>query len=260
VFRRRIKSTYSVAYAQQSRGTLDVFWPAGAVAAPVVIFFYGGAWRSGCKELYRYMGNALARRGYVAVVPDYRIYPEVCYPDFIEDGALAVRWAKDNAQKFGGDPDDLFLMGHSAGAHIAAMLAMDTRWLQKVGLAPGRDIAGLIGLAGPYDFLPLREETRIVIFGGDNRLETQPIHHVTRGAPRALLMTGGRDGIVEPGNSRRFFARLREFGNDAALLTYPRIGHYLIVAAFAPLLRFAAPVLRDLDTFIGKRAQSSRPG
>ncbi len=102
------------------------------------------------------MAKALARRGYVAVLPDYRIYPQARYPDFLDDGARAVRWAKDNATRFGGDPQKLFLMGHSAGAHIAAMLALDATWLQKVGLVPGRDIAGLIGISGPYDFLPLQ--------------------------------------------------------------------------------------------------------
>ena len=113
----------------------------------------------------------MARRGYVAVVPDYRICPEVCYPDFLDDGAFVVRWVKDNIARFGGDPDKLFLKGHSAGAHIAAMLSIDGRWLGKVGLNPRRDIAGLIGLAGPYDLMPLqlRDKKLKVIFGGTNR-------------------------------------------------------------------------------------------
>ena len=156
--RRAIKITRSVAYAGRPRHTLDICRPVDAVAAPVVVFFYGGGWRRGNKRLYRYVAKALARRGYVAVVPDYRIYPEARYPDFIEDAALAVRWVKDNAARFGGDPDTIFLQGHSAGAHIAAMLAIDGRWLHQVGLAPGRDIVGLIGIAGPYDFMPLRDE------------------------------------------------------------------------------------------------------
>src|SRR5579862_822645 len=176
----RIQLTQSIAYAGCSRHRLDVCRPRGAVAAPVIIFFYGGAWRSGYKELYRYVGKALARRGYVAVVPDYRIYPEARYPDFVEDGARVVRWVKDNVSRFGGDPEKIFLQGHSAGAHIAAMLAIDARWLREVGLEPRRDIAGLIGLAGPYDFLPLRDEVLKVIFGG-NRPETQPIFHVAPG-------------------------------------------------------------------------------
>lgn len=250
--RQAIRFTRSLPYADRPRHTLDVCAPHDAAGAPVVVFFYGGAWRGGNKGLYRYVGKALARRGYVAVVPDYRIYPEVRYPEFIEDAALAVRWVKDNIGRFGGDPQKIFLKGHSAGAHIAAMLAIDVRWLQKVGLSPGRDIAGLIGLAGPYDYLPLRDETLKVIFGGADRHETQPIFHVSAGAPPALLMTGGKDRLVEPGNSTRLAVRLRTAGNEATVRIYRGVGHYFIVAALAPLLRLALPVLRDIDAFIGE--------
>jgi len=251
-----IKLTRSVAYAERSRHRLDICRPAGAVAAPVVVFFYGGAWRSGNKELYRYVAKALARRGYVAVLPDYRVYPEARYPQFLEDGAQVVRWVKDNVGRYGGDPNKIFLKGHSAGAHIAAMLSIDGRWLAKVGLTPGRDIAGLIGIAGPYDYLPLRDETLKLIFGGADRPETQPIFHVAPGAPPALLMTGGRDRLVEPGNATRLAARLVEAGNTATVKTYRRVGHYAIIAALAPLLRFFVPVLRDVDTFIAQTLQS----
>jgi acetyl esterase/lipase len=246
----RIQLTQSIAYAERSRHRLDVCRPRGAAAAPVIIFFYGGAWQSGYKELYRYVAKSLARRGYVAVVPDYRIYPEVCYPDFLDDGAQVVRWVKDNIARFGGDPDKLFLKGHSAGAHIAAMLSIDARWLGKVGLDPRRDIAGLIGIAGPYDLMPLRDEKLKVIFGGANRPETQPIFHVAPGAPPALLMTGSRDRLVEPGNSVRLAARLVAAGNAATVLTYRRVGHFIIIAAVAPFLRFLVPVMRDVDAFI----------
>ena len=246
----RIQLTQSIAYAERSRHRLDVCRPRAAAAAPVIIFFYGGAWQSGYKELYRYVAKALARRGYVAVVPDYRIYPEVRYPDFLHDGARVVRWVKDNIARFGGDPDKLFLKGHSAGAHIAAMLSIDARWLGKVGLDPRRDIAGLIGIAGPYDLMPLRDEKLKMIFGGVNRPETQPIFHVAPGAPPALLMTGGRDRLVEPGNSVRLAARLVAAGNAATVLTYHRVGHFIIIAAVAPFLRFLVPVMRDVDAFI----------
>lgn len=253
-----IKFIRSIAYAEHSRHRLDVCRPAAAVAAPVVVFFYGGAWRSGNKGLYRYVAKALARRGYVAVVPDYRIFPQARYPDFLEDGAQVVRWAKDNVGRFGGDPDKIFLKGHSAGAHIAAMLSIDARWLHQVGLAPGRDIAGLIGISGPYDYLPLRDETLKVIFGGADRQETQPIFHVTSGAPPALLMTGGRDRLVEPGNATRLAERLVAAGNTATVKTYRRVGHYFIIAAVAPLLRLFVPVLRDIDAFIAATLATMR--
>jgi acetyl esterase/lipase len=247
----------SIAYAEGSRHTLDICRPTDAVTAPVIVFFYGGAWRSGNKELYRFAAKALARRGYVAVVPDYRIYPAARYPDFLEDGALAVRWVKDHAKLFGGDPDKIFLMGHSAGAHIAAMLTVDRRWLEKVGIVPSRDIAGLIGLAGPYDHPPLRDEILKVIFGGANHPETHPIFHVAAEAPPALLVTGARDRLVEPGNSTRLADRLRVVGNTATVLTYPYVGHYMIVAALAPMMRLLVPVLRDVDAFIADALQDA---
>ena len=252
LFGRPIATFRDIRYAEEARLTLDVCRPKTAAAAPVVVFFYGGGWRSGHKGLYRYAAKALARRGYVAVVPDYRIYPEVRYPDFLDDGARAVRWVKDNVHRFGGDPEKIFLMGHSAGAHIAAMLAIDASWLGRVALVPGRDLAGLIGIAGPYDFLPLTDETRIVIFGGANRAETQPIFHVGPGAPPALLLTGDRDTLVDAGNSARLAERLRAAGNAATAVIYPGIGHYIIVAALAPLLRLRVPVLRDAEDFIAR--------
>jgi acetyl esterase/lipase len=256
---RRIALTASIAYAEGARHTLDVCRPKTATAAPVVVFFYGGGWRSGSKRTYRYVAKALARRGYVAALPDYRIYPQARYPDFLDDGALAVRWVKDNAERFGGDPQKIFLMGHSAGAHIAAMLAIDATWLQKVGLVPGRDIAGLIGISGPYDFLPLRDDTLAIIFGGANRPETQPISHVTMGAPPALLLTGDRDNVVGAGNSTRLAEKLRAAGNEATAVIYPRTGHYIIVAAIAPIIRSLVPILRDTDAFIARTLKSRAP-
>ena len=220
----RIQFTHSITYAQRSRHRLDICRPRQAIAAPVIIFFYGGAWQSGYKELYSYVAKALARRGYVAVVPDYRIYPEVRYPDFLDDGALVVRWVKDNIAQFGGDPDKLFLKGHSAGAHIAAMLSIDARWLGKV----------------------------------TDRPETQPIFHVAPGAPPALLVTGGRDRLVEPGNSRRLAARLVAVGNAATVRTYEWVGHFIIIAALAPFLQFFVPVLRDVDAFITETLRAPR--
>ena len=135
-----------------------IYRPQDAKTAPVIVFFYGGSWQSGNKSIYKFVGSALARRGR-GVVPDYRVYPEVIYPAFLEDGALAVRWTKDNATRFGADPNMLFVMGHSAGAYMAAMLALDSRWLGRAGLSPRRDIAGLVGISGPYDFLPLHDYT-----------------------------------------------------------------------------------------------------
>jgi acetyl esterase/lipase len=232
------------------RGRLDVYAPAHAKAAPVVVFFYGGGWESGAKEEYRFLATALANRGLVVVVPDYRVYPEVRFPDFLEDAARAVRYARANVSAYGGDPSRIVLAGHSAGAYIAAMLNLDRRWLKQVGLDPRRDIAGAAGLAGPYDFLPLRSATLMEIFGPeDKRPATQPIAYVDGKAPPMLLATGKRDFTVEPGNSERLAARIKERGGDAELILYSGVGHITIAAAFSPAFRVLSPVLDDVARF-----------
>lgn len=237
-------------YGQQARNGIDVYTPSGASRAPVIVFFYGGNWQSGDKGMYRFVAASLASRGYVTVVPDYRVYPEVRFAGFMQDAALAVAWTKQNIERFGGDPKRVFLMGHSAGAHIAAMLTLDPRWLGKEGLDPRRDIAGLIGVAGPYDFLPLHDDVLKVIFSGGDMAHSQPITFVKGGEPPALLVTGRNDETVDPGNTARLAARLRAHRGDVTEIEYPSVGHTAIVGAFSPLLRPLAPVVNDVDKFV----------
>ena len=244
--------TRNVAYGEGERGRLDVYAPkVRREGRPVVVFFYGGGWDSGRKDDYAWAGAALASAGYVAVVPDYRIHPHARYPDFLEDGARAVRWARDNAAAHGGDPRRLVLMGHSAGAYNAAMLALDGRWLAAVGMDPRRDVRAWVGLSGPYDFLPLKSEVLKTIFGPeDQRPLTQPINHVGDGAPPALLITGDRDATVRPGNTDRLADKLRGHGADVTVVHYPRADHVRTVGAIASPLRFLAPVMRDVTGFV----------
>jgi acetyl esterase/lipase len=247
----------SFAYADGARRSLDVYRPLAARAAPVIVFFYGGNWRHGQKDMYLFVAASLAARGYVTIVPDYQVYPPARFPVFLEDGAQAVRWAARNAARFGGDPKKLFLMGHSAGAHIAAMLTLDGQWLREVGLDSRREIAGLIGVAGPYDFLPLRDPALQTIFAVPDLARTQPISFVTGGEPPALLVTGAADQTVSPGNTARLAAKLRAAGATATEIVYPRIGHTAIIGAFAPVLRFLAPVLADVDSFVARASTTA---
>lgn len=235
------------------RGMLDVYRPRGAAGAPVVVFFYGGSWQMGSRGLYEFIGKTLARRGIVTMVADYRLYPEIRFPAFLEDGAAATAWAKANAARYGGDPRRLFLMGHSAGAHIAAMLALDPQWLGALGLEPKRDIAGFVGLSGPYDFGPLGRRDLIDLFGGSNRPETHPINFVTPRAPPAFLGTGISDKTVGEGNTRRFAARMRENGVDVQEAFYPG-GHFRIILAFLRPLSFLGTVAEDVAGYITNHA------
>lgn len=247
-----------IAYSGGTRQKLDVYTPEGANEAPVVVFFYGGNWQSGERGMYRFVAAALAARGIVTVVPDYRVYPQVKFPKFLEDGARAVAWVKENVERYGGSASKVFLMGHSAGAYIAAMLTLDRQWLVKVGLDPRRDVAGLIGIAGPYDFLPLHDDTLKIIFAGGDIKNTQPITFVAGHEPPALLVTGRNDGMVDPGNTARLAASLRLHGNAVTEKIYPYIGHLSVIGAFSPALRFFAPVLRDVENFIAVIAPQSK--
>ncbi len=241
-----------IAYAPGPRGMLDVYSPKSANGhTPVVVFFYGGGWDSGNRIDYAFAGEALARKGLVAIVPDYRLYPEVRWPSFLQDSAKAVSWAKAHAADYGGDPGQLFLMGHSAGAYNAVTLAVDRRWLEAEGLDPGRDLRGAIGLAGPYDFLPLRSDELKIIFGPEaNRPDTQPINHVDGHNPPLFLATDSADKVVDPGNTPRLAARVHAAGGLVDTKVYQGLSHQLLMGAIAAPLRFLAPVLADSVAFI----------
>ena len=247
---------HDVKYGSDARQGMNVYTlrdaePHAGKGPPVVVFLYGGSWQEGNKENYAFVAAALARHGYVTFVPDYRIYPQARYPDFLEDAAHAVAYARAHAAEYGGDPSRLFLVGHSAGSYIVAMLALDPRWLGSVGLDPARDIRGAVGLAGPYDFLPLQDPTLDRIFENPAGLAvTQPINHVIGTAPPMLLIAGQNDKIVDPGNTDRLTARIREKGGQAEEIMYHRAGHRVIIGAFARALRFLSPSFSDTTRFI----------
>lgn len=241
-----------LAYGPHPRQRLDLYLPAASGApAPTVVFFYGGSWRTGNRGDYLFVGEALASRGFVTAVADYRLYPEVRFPAFVDDSAIAVAWVRAHAAEHGGDAKRLFVMGHSAGAYNAAMVALDERYLGRAGAGSG-EIAGFIGLAGPYDFLPLESRLLRNIFGWpDTPPETQPIRFVDRSAPPTLLLTAERDGIVNPGNSIRLAARLRAADRPVREIVYPQVDHRTLVGALAAPLRGLAPVLDEVAGFIG---------
>ena len=240
-----------VAYAAGPRHRLDVYLPApGAGPVPIAVFFYGGAWTFGDKQMYRFLGRSLARQGVLVVIPDYRVYPPAVFPDFLADAAQAVGWAKLHGAAYGGDPARLYLAGHSAGAYIAAMLALDPTWLRAAGLNSRTDIAGTVGISGPYDFVP-DTPTLEAIFGvGAQVPRTQPITYADGSAAPMRLITGDADTTVKQGNTLRLAARIREAGGSVQTIVYPGVGHESIVGAFAPSLDFLAPTLRDTTAFI----------
>ncbi|MRW87349.1 alpha/beta hydrolase fold domain-containing protein [Pseudoduganella sp. FT26W] len=244
--------TADLAYGDGPRRKLDVYRPRDAHGqAPVVVFFYGGNWVAGERADYAFVGRALASRGIVAVIADYRLYPEVRYPDFLNDAAQAVAWARREARRYGGDPARLYVMGHSAGAYNAAMIALDGRWLAAQGLSPA-DLRGWIGLAGPYDFLPIENPTtRPVFHFPDTPPASQPINHVSAAAPAALLIAARKDDLVDPArNTGGLAAALRAQQVPVQELYYDKVRHTTLVATLAGPLHWLAPVLDQVELFV----------
>lgn len=256
-----------VAYGAHPRQKLDIYRPrvggkssAGAAAASgarsaaggvTVLFFYGGSWNRGERADYAFVGKALAARGITTLIADYRLYPEVRYPDFLIDGAMAAAWTFREVARLGGDPQRVFVMGHSAGAYNAAMLALDARWLGQQNGSPN-GWAGWIGMAGPYEFLPITiVDAQPVFFHPNYPTHTQPIDHVTAQAPRTLLLSARSDNMVNPvRNSAALAQRLASAGVAVQHLSFERVDHQTLLGALASPLTWLAPVAESIVSFV----------
>ena len=240
-----------IAYGPDARQKLDVYLPLESPASmPLVVFFYGGSWSSGERADYRFVGEALASHGVGVVIADYRLSPQVRYPVFVQDCAQAVKWAFDHALELGGSPSRIFVMGHSAGGYNAAMLALDARWLGEAGLSP-QQLAGWIGLAGPYDFLPIVNPDAQVAFNWPaTQPDTQPVNHA-QASPPALLLAGTKDDTVNPQRSTMGLGRkLEAAGTKVRYQLLEGASHVTIVGAMGKPLRWMAPVLPEVLAFI----------
>jgi acetyl esterase/lipase len=233
----------TVSYAPGSAQQLDVYRTQAHGPAPVVVFFYGGSWRNGQRQDYRFVAKALTERGIVVVIPDYRKAPRYRFPVFMHDAASAFSWTRAKIAGYGGDPTRIFVMGHSAGGQIAALLATDAEYLQAVGMRP-RDLAGVIGLAGPYDFLPIVDPKIKAVFGAEKDWpRSQPVNFVDGDEPPFLLIHGASDTTVRPTNSQHLAAKLQGQREPVVLKIVPATGHIGLLSGFASP-RFS-PVLED---------------
>jgi acetyl esterase/lipase len=241
-----------IAYGPMAANRLDVYLPEHRVPKALVVFFYGGGWNSGDKAEYRFVGAALAAAGIVTVIPNYTLYPEARFPQFMRDAATAVAFARAHAHDWGADPARLFVMGHSAGAHIAVLLALDQEYLQQVG-GDDRWLRGVVGLSGPYDFLPFTDAYLNDVFAPPSEFyRSQPINYVRAGAPPILLMHGLADKRVSPNNTRSLTARLQAAGDEVSTQYFPGASHGDLAAAFSPL-RKHLPVLPLILDFVAAR-------
>lgn len=251
------QAAHLLPYGSDPRHRLDIWAPrrASDEALPVVVFFYGGGWSEGQAADYGFAGAAYAGNGFIAVVPDYRLVPSVRFPAFVDDGALAVKWVRDNIARFGGDPGRITLAGHSAGAYIGAMLALDQRYLRNAGVDPGIVRAAAL-LSGPYDFYPFTEARGRNAFGAwPNPAETQPISFARADAPPMLLVHGTADQVVMPHNSSRLAERLRQLGAPVSLRLYGGVNHVDTVTSLSGTFRSRTPVLAESSRFLLQHSQ-----
>jgi acetyl esterase/lipase len=240
----------NIAYGAGERQALDIYVPDGLTApGPVLLFFHGGSWQFGDKSQYRALGQAFASKGIVTAVANYRLFPPDGFPRFIEDGALAFQYVRNHVHDFGADAKRIFLCGHSAGAHIVAMLAANGDYLRAAGADPSQ-IRGVIGIAGPYDFLPIKDPVLIELFGGATVPETQPIHFVHGKCAPMLLAHGRDDTTVGAGNSKRLAQKLQSFGSEVVVRYYHRTGHIGILLSLAPGFRKRTTLYQDMLDFI----------
>jgi acetyl esterase/lipase len=253
-----IKRHRDLSYGELPRQRLDVYAPPDrTVNRPVVIFWYGGSWVKGSKAQYRFVGTTLAEQGFVAVLPDYRLYPQVTFPAFDVDGARAVAWAERHIREFGGNPGNIVLMGHSAGGHTAAFLALNHAFLHEYGADP-LCVSGLVGLSGTYVLVPDTAELRATFPAPYREADWQPIRFVDAAAPPVLLLHGLADQEVSPREAEELRDALTRAHMPVELHLYPHRGHAATVASFAWIARWRTPALTQTVDFIN--ALKSRDG
>jgi acetyl esterase/lipase len=239
-----------VAYGADPRQKLNVYVPSGLTApAPVVLFFYGGGWQGGNRNDYLAFGQAFSSAGMVAAVADYRLYPQVKYPGFVEDSARALAFVRAQAAQYGGDPDRIFLAGHSAGAYNAVMVASEPKFLAAQG-GNLNWIRGVIGIAGPYNFLPMSDPVYVDMFHGTNNTDSMPVHHVDGPRPPMLLISGSEDDTVSLSNTNDMSERLKRFGSDVKVIFYKGVGHVGVILSLVRGFRGLAPLRQDMIDFI----------
>jgi len=255
-------ATRNISYAALPRQKLDVYVPRHAkFPLGVVVFFYGGDWQNGSKHDYRFVAAAIASKGFIAVLPDYRLYPSVTFPAFVYDAAMATHWVHENIARFGGDPYRIFLAGHSAGGHIVALLTLDKRYLESVGLSPGA-IRATAGLSGPYDFVPPPDDRGVFSMARDDTSpppDIEPINFVDGKAPPMLLIQGLSDPTVNYSNAVNLAGKIRAAGGSVRLILYKHVGHEAVVASFAWPLRWLSPAVGDMVRYFREQETITHP-
>ncbi len=242
-----------VAYGDNSSQKLDIYQPEGLdKKRDVIVFLYGGRWTNGIKEDYSFIGTSLAHQGFIVVIPDYRKYPDVHFPVFVNDSAKALAWTYDHIADYHGTPEHIFVIGHSAGAHIGALLSTDGSYLAAEGKNRNAVIRGFIGLAGPYSFTPDEPDLEDMFGPPENYPKMRATTYVDGQQPPMLLLWGEKDDIVKRTNLDLLEKAIHEKGGTVQSIIYPDTDHINILGDLTWVGHENAPIRKDLTQFINK--------
>lgn len=251
----------NISYGNHPLNQLDIYVPGeqsnrSGSALAVVIYFYGGCW-GGCESLekdkYVFVAEALTSHNYIAILADYRRYPEVKFAQLMDDARKSVEWVRSNVYRYGGNPDTIFLMGHSSGAHMAVMLSLDETYLQAQTY---ESIKGFVGLAGPYDFLPFTKPYQKILFGPEqNYQQSQPVNFVNGNEPPLLLLYGNEDQTVYPHNIINLTDKVQQVGGQVEAHLYNDIDHFSILGALSKPYQKQQPILNDIICFLNRHIE-----
>lgn len=249
----------NIHYGNHAEQSLDIYLPDSIddknfTQYATVIFFYGGCWGA-CSNLvkndYLFVAETLTANNIIAVVVDYRKFPAYLFPDIMLDAKHAVEWVSKNIENYGGNKNNLFLMGHSAGAHIASLLTFNENYLT---VSAYNNIKGFIGLAGPYDFLPFTESYQPKLFGPpENYALSQTTNFVDGSEPPSLLLYGNDDTRVKSRNIKSLTKIIKEKYGKVDARYYDKVDHTELLSALSIPFRGTQPILTDIVQFISSQ-------
>ena len=244
----------STSFGDNPRFELDIYNPkTPRPNTPVLIFVHGGSWTDGSKDIYKFIGEAFTTEGYTAIIPNYRLYPGIAYPDPVTDTAKSIAWA---AKQYPDRP--LVILGHSAGGYNVLMAGLDPQFLQAEGVDTCRHIAGIVSLAGPTGIVPLKEEPYITIFPDRFTTTDAPLHLALKPSPPVLFLHGGKDDTVYPQSSERLAEKIIARGGQADVKIYPELGHTEVVKVLSRYFDDEASLKSDLFDFVKALPQNSK--
>ncbi|XID75472.1 alpha/beta hydrolase [Alkanindiges sp. WGS2144] len=252
---KNFNARYNIAYGHEQRQKLDVYQPletgSNTQPWPVILFVHGGSWKAGDKDEYLFVGESFTRAGYVTVVMNYRLAPVHQYPDYIRDTAQAIQWINQHIARYGGNPNQIVVVGHSAGAFNVVETVDNKRWLAEVNV-PVSSIKAVVGIAGPYSYDFRGGDTHTAFPADAVPDQVMPDRHVRADAPPHLLLIGSKDHFVKASNAYKMQEALQKHQVPVQIEVIKGANHISIMAAVASRLAWYKSTRQQILDYLDK--------